>query len=99
LEDFKKGIISYVDDCHPIDHERVVDVMLDIGTYYHGEYNHENKKGNKIIPKEFMIRKRMGNLVVLDRIYPSYCDVCKRVHESENAYVVGKYFYCRRAHM
>lgn len=96
LEDFKKGIISYVADCYHIDEGKVVDVMLDIGTYYHGEYGFGNKKGSKIIPKEFVVRKTMGNLVVLDRVCPSYCDICKRVHENENAYVVGKRFYCRR---
>jgi len=99
LEVFKKGIISYVDDCYHVDHDRVVDVMLDIGIYRPTEHE-SDKKGScnkNIIPKEFIVRKTIGNLIVLDRISPSFCDVCKRTHDNENAYIVGRRFFCRRA--
>lgn len=96
LKDFKKGIISYVDECYHIDEEKVVDVMLDIGVYYSTEYNYK-KKSCKTIPYGFVVRKTLNNLVVLDRIASSFCDICKRVHHNENAYIVGQRFYCRRA--
>jgi hypothetical protein len=98
LETFKKGVISYVDECLCIDSDDVVDVMLDIGVYRPTEHVH--KKDNvstPSIPKEFVVRKKMDDLVVLDRIAPSFCDVCQRVHESENAYMVGRMFFCRRS--
>ncbi len=96
LEDFKKGIISYVDECYHIDEERVVDTMLDIGVYYFADHNIK-KNSCKTIPNGFVVRKTLGNLVVLDRVRPSFCDICKRVHDNEGAYIVGQRFYCRRA--
>lgn len=99
LETFKKGIISYVDECYHVDEEKVIDVMLDIGAYRPMEYESNKKKNNngKSIPREFIVRKTIGNLIVLDRIAPSFCDICKRVHDSDGAYIVGQRFFCRRA--
>lgn len=98
LEIFKKGIISYVDDCLYIDSDDVVDVMLDIGVYRPTEHVHRKDNVNTpSIPKEFVVRKKMDGLVILDRIAPSFCDICRRVHESENAYMVGRIFFCRRS--
>lgn len=52
------------------------------------------EKGN------FTVRRVQGSLVYLDRRRPSFCAVCRRVHESENAYVVVDdgliYFRCHR---
>jgi hypothetical protein len=97
LEIFKKGIISYVDECHHINDDTVVDTMLDIGVYQPSEYNSDIKRSVKKIPKGFIARKVLDNLVVLNRIHPSFCDVCKRIHEHENAYMVGRHFFCYRA--
>ena len=99
LEDFKKGIISYVDECYHVEEEKVVDVMLDIGTYYPAGRDPERKKSSNrgVIPREFVVRKTMGNLIVLDRIFPSFCNICKRVHDNDGAYIVGQRFFCRRA--
>jgi len=48
-------------------------------------------------------KEKNGNLlIVLRRLNPTYCELCKRVHESENPYitVTGDFrnvtFYCRR---
>ena len=48
-------------------------------------------------------KERNGNLlIVLRRLNPTYCKSCKRVHESENPFLVTMgefrniYFYCRR---
>lgn len=100
LDIFKKGIVSYIDECHHVDLDRVVDVMLDIGVYEPTE--HESERNNtgineKIIPKEFIVRKKMDNLIILDRIAPSYCTICKRVHDNDGAYIGGRTFFCRRA--
>ena len=42
------------------------------------------------IPRHFKIRKKSGNLILLDRLYPAFCTECNRVHDRENAYM---YFY------
>ena len=49
-------------------------------------------------------KEKNGNLlIVLRRLNPTYCEICKRVHESENPFitVTGDFrnvvFYCRRA--
>jgi hypothetical protein len=97
LEIFKKGIVSYVDECHHISDDRVVDVMIDIGVYEPSERDSNTKRNIKKIPKGFTARKVLDNLTVLNRISPSFCDVCKRVHEHENAYMVGRHFFCYRA--
>lgn len=98
LEIFKKGIISHVDDCHYIDADKVVDTALDIGVFKYAERESEKMQSmNKSIPKEFIVRKIVDNLTVLDRIAPSYCDLCSRVHDNDGAYMVGKKFFCRRA--
>tara|TARA_R110001592_G_scaffold18816_12_gene77787 strand:+ start:62424 stop:63632 length:1209 start_codon:yes stop_codon:yes gene_type:complete len=48
-------------------------------------------------------KEKNGNLlIVLRRLNPTYCDICKRIHESENPFitVTGDFrnvvFYCRR---
>jgi hypothetical protein len=99
LDIFKKGIISFVDDCYHVEEEKVVDVMLEIGAYRPADYYEHKKRviGSRAIPKEFVVRKTMDNLIVLDRIAPSYCEFCKRVHENDGAYIVGQRFFCRRA--
>ncbi len=42
-----------------------------------------------------------GNLILLKRLSPSYCNVCSRVHDNENPYLVVSdgviYFDCRRS--
>lgn len=99
LETFKKGIITYVEECYHVSEETVIDVMLDIGAYYPAEYGSDRKKNGdgRTIPREFTVRKIVGNLIVLDRVVPSFCNICKRVHDSEGAYIVGQHFFCRRA--
>lgn len=96
LDIFKKGIITYTNDCHVIDEDRVVDIMLDMHIYA-PETQHKVPVSNRMyIPKEFTIRKTINGLIVLDRIQPSFCEVCKRIHDNENAYMVGRKLHCRR---
>jgi hypothetical protein len=96
LEIFKKGIISYVDDCYHVEEERVIDVMLEVGAYHPSEHNQGKSGSRRTIPKEFVVRKVMDKLIVLDRIAPSFCEICGRVHDKDGAYIVGKRFFCRR---
>lgn len=95
LEIFKKGIISYVEDCYYIDEDKVIDIALDIGVYEHA-VKKDSRHIKCVIPREFVVREVKGNLTILDRITPSYCNCCDRVHNKDGAYLVGKKFYCRR---
>ena len=63
-----------------------------------------NNIGNcKLIPDymHYTIGKRVNNnLVHLKRVSPGYCNICKRIHHKENAYIVYQdnawKFYCFR---
>lgn len=97
LDMFKKGIITYTDECHTLDADIVVDVIVDMGIYTHETTRH--KKSRVVnVPKEFVVRKIVNNMTVLNRIYPSHCDTCMRVHENENAYMIGNKLYCGRVY-
>ncbi len=49
----------------------------------------------------FVVREVSGHIISLRRLRPSFCEICKRVHEHENPYflIVGEhiYFCCRRS--
>lgn len=96
LDVFKKGIISFIEECYHVQEDKVVDIMQDMGIYQPVEYFRKETKNIQTIPKEFVVRKVIGKLVVLDRVMPSYCHMCRRVHDNENAYMVGQRFFCRR---
>lgn len=46
--------------------------------------------------EHFRIREVRGDVVLLDRTSSSFCEICDRVHDKENAYMIGKKFFCRR---
>ncbi|QIN54376.1 putative DNA helicase/primase [Cedratvirus kamchatka] len=52
--------------------------------------------------RDFPFRKRSieGNMIALQRVHPSLCPGCKRIHENENPYIkinaIDIYFVCRR---
>lgn len=48
------------------------------------------------IPDGFKIRFKQGSLVTLDRIYPSYCTLCHRIHNQENGYMYNNTYMCFR---
>lgn len=56
---------------------------------------------NPLFPYKFV--SVSGQIVILKRIKPSNCRICKRIHENENPYliIIGNeklvYFHCRRA--
>ncbi|ORX96702.1 hypothetical protein K493DRAFT_300791 [Basidiobolus meristosporus CBS 931.73] len=49
------------------------------------------------IPAGFKVRQILDSgLVTLNRIKPTYCGLCERIHEHENAYMIGDKFVCFR---
>lgn len=48
------------------------------------------------VPLGFKVRKVVDNLIILDRVIPSWCTICKRVHDNEGAFMYNEQFYCRR---
>lgn len=53
---------------------------------------------NTTFDDAFRIREVRNNIMYLDRIRPSYCDICKRIHDNENAAIINGKFMCWRAH-
>lgn len=57
----------------------------------------KNKKSLKIRNNDIK-----GNMIICDRIHPSFCQKCNRIHEKENPFLIVDeskrkiYFYCRR---
>jgi hypothetical protein len=53
-----------------------------------------------INPFPFVLREVKGKIIVLKRISPSFCNMCRRIHEHENPFVLVRddcvVFYCRR---
>lgn len=100
LNIFKKGIVTYTEDCYLIDDERVIDIASDIGVYQldtREQFEYAKKEPMKI-PREFVLRKIVDKLIVLDRVESSYCETCKRVHDRDNAYILGDKLFCLRNH-
>lgn len=51
---------------------------------------------NLEIEKSFIVRKIYKNYILLNRIKPSFCIKCKRIHEKENAFIKhynNKYYF------
>ena len=44
----------------------------------------------------FKIRWKSGSMIALDRVHPSYCHQCCRVHDKENVYISRGKFHCWR---
>lgn len=85
-ESFHEGIISDVRNTNKIMSELIPRV-----------YNNEvGKRADIGVPLDFKIRRTEGHVVFLDRIRPSFCLQCKRIHDNENAYIYKNNFYCWR---
>lgn len=83
------GLISYTDGLEIVkykvqDHQPIQTTDMNIS----------------IISDWCKVRRVVGNRIELDRILPSYCEACHRVHESENPFIIVGYKYgflhCRR---
>ena len=33
------------------------------------------------------LRKLKNNMVILERLYPSHCEICERIHEKQNSFL------------
>ena len=80
-----------VDESRPEGHEDLEDeVVREVMKFCRGKI------------RDFPFRKRSveGNMIMLQRVHPSFCPGCKRIHENENPYikinVIDIYFVCRR---
>jgi len=47
-------------------------------------------KAISLIPEEFCFDGKVGSLIKLKRLKPSYCSICLRIHEAENPYLIIK---------
>jgi hypothetical protein len=45
---------------------------------------------------EFVVRRSEGDLIILDRVVPSYCNACGRSHDHDGAYILRGRLFCRR---
>ena len=115
LECFKESLVCWISDCEylpsfqdPIKREQYVNqhTDMDYGDLSEASIEEAIKlmndaritKGSKF---PFVIREVQGNVISLRRLRPSYCFICKRIHEHENPYllVIGMdvHFCCRRS--
>lgn len=94
---FKSGLVGYTKGCKLVDTDVVVSHALFSRVYIPYIRTHRVPKSSTLpVDGTFAVRRNMGNMTLLDRYRPSYCDRCNRVHEHENAYMVGNKFFCRR---
>ena len=86
---YSRGLISYVKGLN------IIDIKVEVPKHVHCDI------GIIVKSKWCSVRKISGSMVELTRLSPSYCHVCRRVHESENPYMVVKgntsFLYCRRS--
>lgn len=81
-----------------------IDAALELGSKYSaggGSKGDENVMTDGDFP--FKLEEVRGGMLLLKRLAPSWCKLCKRTHETENPFVIvtggprNVYFYCRRA--
>lgn len=101
MELLRASLLGQVDDC------TLLPDLLD-ETRPEGQEDIEEDKVREVMKfcrskiRDFPFRKRSveGNVVMLQRVHPSLCPGCKRIHENENPYIkinaIDVYFVCRR---
>lgn len=97
FDSFSKGIIKYYKNCYFIDrHELFQNSKPANKLCLHDNLNIDNLYD----PSIFKIRNSSLRLsiILLNRIKPSFCSICNRVHEKENAFITkfDKKFHCFR---
>jgi hypothetical protein len=68
---FKEGVVSCIDNCR-----RVTMKIPKMPTFVNKNVNYD--------ATAFKIRSKRGGITYLDRIRPSHCNLCNRVHDHEN---------------
>jgi hypothetical protein len=86
VDEFLEGVIGYVKGTHLA--SCVIPVPREVDARIEQEVGYSD---------DFEVRHRRGKMTVLDRTRSSYCRTCRRVHDSENAYIIGEKLYCFRA--
>lgn len=101
LEKFKDGIIGYTVGCKQVDTDDIVTYAVNISRVYSPVVDEEDtfpgERHTAMDMGAFTVRKRIGDMTILNRIRPSYCSRCMRTHDNENAYIIGNRIYCRRS--
>lgn len=89
-----------------------VKTMITNHTFLDGLVTHINDDSEELLPIEtpksisfymnvdiddaFVVREIKDNMTLLDRIRPSYCKICNRIHDKENAAIINGKFVCWR---
>lgn len=105
LECLKESLVSWVNDCEYLPSFQREEERTKKQNYEDlGDLSPETVKeaekfiGNKDFP--FIVRDIKGSVISLRRLRPSFCDICDRIHENENPYMLvvenNVYFCCRR---
>jgi predicted nucleic acid-binding Zn-ribbon protein len=85
LENFNEGVVGCLKNTEIlVMKERIPTIRRKLST------------GCNAVPEAFKERWRKGDLIVLDRTCPHFCQQCGRVHDRENAFMLHGKFYCRR---
>ena len=100
LQNFKNSLITYIDESELIilkEKEKIYDkIELDENLYNEIIKLFKNKKDFNC----YEIKYYKNNCISLQRLKPSYCNICERIHENENPYLFisnnNVYFSCRR---
>lgn len=94
-EQLKHSLITLCDKCRPLEE---INTSLPIKSFPAETYDVADIKS--MLNDEVKIRDIRGNIVILQRVKPSYCVICNRMHDRENPYLLilnGKVrYYCRR---
>lgn len=103
LEQLAESLVTYTDRC------RCIPNLIPIpekpkytGTSEEDPLTEEDVlKALALLSDEWKFEKIVDVFIILKRTRPSYCNICERVHESENAFLTIRnrnvYFYCRRS--
>ena len=105
LECLKESLVSWVNDCEYLPSFQGEEERTKKRNYEDlGDLSPETIKeaekfiGSKDFP--FIVRDIKGSVISLKRLRPSFCEICNRVHENENPYMLvvenNLYFCCRR---
>jgi hypothetical protein len=107
LEIFKYSLCSWTSGCKylPSFINHLSDNEVVYRNFVQGDLTETQiKEGLSLLPKSkdfpFSVRDIKGNFINLKRERSSYCSLCQRVHDNDNAYLSiyndCVYFYCRR---
>lgn len=86
LDTFREGLVSYIDDAVEMVIKLPKPLVSDTSSPSDLDYDRS----------AFKVRSQRGNAVFFDRIRPSYCVICKRVHDSENIAIINGKLICWR---